>query len=344
MVTMAVRIGIMGFGRLGRNMYRIAYDDPDVDFVAVSDIGDLESLRYLLKFSTIEGLFAPEVQLDGPYLIVGPQRTRFVRGSRPSDIPWDVLGADIVIESTGVFRTRSELQGHLDAGAKRVILSTPALDDIDRMIINGVNDNDLNHGDLIISGGSSSCHALGLVLKVLHEKVGVRRAMMTTVHAYTSDQQLSDSAKPGLRWSRSAAQNIIPNQSWAPQAVQEIYPALRGRISGMALNVPVSAGSNIDLVSELAKPLSADEVNAILQEAATGPYKGLIDYTEEPIVSSDVIGKSASAVVDAKATLSLANGMVKTVIWYDNGWGYAYRMLELAKRLAGMLEAEEVAS
>jgi glyceraldehyde 3-phosphate dehydrogenase len=181
-------------------------------------------------------------------------------------------------------------------------------------------------------------------LKVLDEKIGVRRAVMTTVHAYTSDQQLSDSAKPSLRWSRSAAQNIIPNHSWAPEAVQEIIPALRGKISGMALNVPVPAGSNIDLVSELAKPYTAAEVNAVMKEAAEGPYKGLIEYTDEPIVSSDVVGSTASAVFDAQATLSLNNGLVKTIAWYDNGWGFAHRMVELAKKLAGMFEAQEVAS
>jgi glyceraldehyde 3-phosphate dehydrogenase len=286
---MAVRIGIMGFGRLGRNMYRIAYNDPAVTFAAVSDLADAESLRYLLKFSTIEGPFGEEVQLDGPYLVVGRQRTRVVRGTRPGDIPWDVLGADIVIESTGVFRRRADLQRHLDAGAKRVILSTPAVDPIDRMIISGVNDDALTPQDRIISGGSSSCHALALILKVLDEKIGVRRAVMT-------------------------------------------------------LNVPVPAGSNIDLVSELAKPYTAAEVNAVMKEAAEGPYKGLIEYTDEPIVSSDVVGSTASAVFDAQATLSLNNGLVKTIAWYDNGWGFAHRMVELAKKLAGMFEAQEVAS
>jgi glyceraldehyde 3-phosphate dehydrogenase len=340
---MAVRLGIMGFGRLGRNMFRIAYDNPDFEFVAVSDIADIESLRYLLQYSTIEGRFAAEVGREGSYLVVGPQRTRVLKGAHPRDIPWDVLGADIVVEATGQFRHRAELQYHLDGGAKRVILSTPALDAIDRMVVNGVNDGELTAADRIISGGSSSCHALALVLKILHEKVGIRRAFMTTVHAYTSDQQLSDTAKPGLRWSRSAAQNIIPNHSWAPQAVAAILPALKGKISGMALNVPVPAGSNIDLVSELEKPLSAGEVNAIFQEAAAGPYQGLVAYTDEPIVSSDVVGNPASVLFDAQATLSLGNGMIKTVGWYDNGWGFAYRMLELAQLLGRTIESREVA-
>jgi glyceraldehyde 3-phosphate dehydrogenase len=341
---MSVRIGIMGFGRLGRNMFRIAHDDPDVRFVAVSDIADANSLAYLLKYSTIERTFHKEVRYEKNYLVSGRQRTRVINGSRPGDVPWDVLGADVVIECTGVFRHRADLQRHLDAGAKRVILSTPALDEIDRMVINGVNDGDLSVEDRIISGGSSSCHALALILKILHEHVGVKRAVMTTVHAYTSDQQLSDTAKPSLRWSRSAAQNIIPNQSWAPSAVEDIIPGLRGRLSGMALNVPVPAGSNIDLVSELERPLAAENVNAVLREAAEGPYKALVEYTEEPIVSTDVVGNPSSAVFDGKATLSLENGMVKTVAWYDSGWGYAYRMLELAKALNKQIEAQEASS
>jgi glyceraldehyde 3-phosphate dehydrogenase len=340
---MAVRIGIMGFGRLGRNMFRIAYDNPDVDFVAVSDIADIESLRYLLQYSTIEGRFAAEVKREGSFLVVGPQRTRVLKGAHPRDIPWDVLGVDVVLEATGQFRHRADLQYHLDGGAKRVILSTPALDTIDRMVINGVNDQELTAADRIISGGSSSCHALALFLKILHEKVGVRRSFMTTVHAYTSDQQLSDTAKPGLRWSRSAAQNIIPNHSWAPKAVAEILPPMKDKISGMALNVPVPAGSLIDLVSELEKPLSVDEVNTIFREAAVGPYQGLVAFTDEPIVSSDVVGNSASVLFDAQATISLGNGMIKTVGWYDNGWGFAYRMLELAQLLGRNLESQEVA-
>lgn len=337
---MAIGIGIMGFGRLGRNMYRIAHDDPEIRFAAVSDLAEAEALAYLLKHSTIEGLFEEEVRVDGSHIVVGKQRTRVMRGGRPGDVPWDVLGVDIVIEATGQFRTRAELERHLEAGAKRVILSTPPLDAIDRMVINGVNDHELSPADRIVSCGSSSVHALALILKVLNEKVGVKRAFMTTIHAYTSDQQLSDTAKPGLRWSRSAAQNIIPNRSWAAGAVEEIIPELRGKVDGMALNVPVPAGSSIDLTIELKQPLSVAQVNALMKEAASGSYRGLIDYTEEPVVSTDVIGNPASALVDAQATMSLGNGMVKVVLWYDNGWGYAYRMLEVAKKMGTHLKQE----
>lgn len=339
---MAVNLGIMGFGRLGRNMFRIGYDQPDVNFVAVSDIADGESLAYLLRRSTVEGDFEQDVHLDGRYLVAGPQRTRVLHGSRPGEVPWDVLGADVVIEATGMFRTRAELQKHLDSGAKAVVLSTPPIGEIDRMIVNGVNDHELQPGDRLISNASSSCHALAIILKALGEKVTIRRCQMTTVHAYTSDQQLSDSAKPGLRWSRSAAENIIPNHSWAPGAVMELLPELRGKLYGMALNVPVPAGSNIDLVLELDKSMSVEEFNAIAREAAEGDYKGLLGYTEEPIVSSDVIGNPNSAVFDAQATIALDGGLMKCLVWYDNGWGYAYRLLETAKLVAGMLEKGEV--
>jgi glyceraldehyde 3-phosphate dehydrogenase len=339
---MSLKLGIMGFGRLGRNMFRIAHDDPEVTFAAVSDVADAETLAYLTKNTTVEGLFEGELRQDGHTLVTERQRTRVVHGNRPGEVPWDVLGADIVIESTGQFRTRRVLERHLESGAKAVLLSTPSVGEIDRMVINGVNDHELTAEDRIVSNGSSSCHALALVLKVLHEEVGLKRATMTTVHAYTSDQQLSDSASADLRWSRSAAQNIIPNSSWAASAVMKLIPELEGKVNGIALNVPVPAGSNLDLVVELEKPLTAEEYNAIFAEAAEGKYKGLLGYTTEPIVSSDVIGNPHSGVIDAQATLSLNNGLVKSIIWYDNGWAYAYRLLETAKKMAGLIGAGEV--
>lgn len=339
---MSVKLGIMGFGRLGRNMFRIAHDEPDITFAAVSDLADVETLAYLLRTATVEGPFQGSLRRKGHYLMTERQCTRVVHGSRPGDVPWDVLGADIVIEATGMFRTRAELQKHIDSGAKAVILSTPASDSIDRMIVNGINDHELTADDRIISNASSSCHALAIGLKVINETLGVERAAMTTVHAYTSDQQLSDSARGDLRWSRSAAENIIPNTSWATGAVEELMPHFKGRLTGMALNVPVSAGSNIDLVVETGKQVSAEEFNAVFRAAADGPYKGLLGYTEEPIVSSDIIGNSCSAVLDSQATLSLGNGLVKCVLWYDNGWAYAYRLLDTARKVAGLLRTQEV--
>ncbi|MCK9995875.1 MAG: type I glyceraldehyde-3-phosphate dehydrogenase [Candidatus Krumholzibacteria bacterium] len=341
---MSLKLGIMGFGRLGRNMFRIAHDDPEVTFAAVSDVADAETLVYLTKHTTVEGLFEGELTQDGHTLVSEHQRTRLVHGNRPGEVPWDVLGADIVIESTGQFRTRRVLERHLESGAKAVLLSTPSVGEIDRMVINGVNDHELTAEDLIVSNGSSSCHALALVLKVLHEEVGLKRATMTTVHAYTSDQQLSDSASADLRWSRSAAQNIIPNSSWAPKAVMKLIPELEGKVDGIALNVPVQAGSNLDLVVDLEKPLTAEEYNEIFAAAAGGKYKGLLGYTTEPIVSSDVIGNPHSGVIDSLATLSLNNGLIKSIVWYDNGWAYAYRLLETAKKMAALIGTGEVKS
>jgi glyceraldehyde 3-phosphate dehydrogenase len=339
---MSLKLGIMGFGRLGRNMFRIAHDDPDVTFAAVSDVADAETLAYLTKHTTVEGLFEGDLHQDGHTLVTERQRTRVVHGLRPGEVPWDVLGADIVIEATGQFRTRRVLERHLEAGAKAVLLSTPSVGEVDAMIVNGINDDELTAEDKIVSNASSSCHALALVLKVLNEEVGLKRATMTTVHAYTSDQQLSDSASADLRWSRSAAQNIIPNSSWAAHAVMKLMPELEGKVNGIALNVPVPAGSNLDLVVELEKPLTSEQYNAIFAEAAEGKYKGLLGYTNEAIVSSDVIGNPHSGIIDAQATLSLNNGLVKSIVWYDNGWAYAYRLLETAKKMAGLLGTGEV--
>ena len=331
---MPIRLGISGFGRIGRNLLRIGYDQPDLEFVAISDVAELESLAYLFAHGTIEGPFPAPVAAEGHSLRVGERRIRYIRNSTPGVIPWDVLGVDVVLECTGRFRRREELQRHLDAGAGKVILSTPPLDSIDRTIINGVNDAELRPGDRIVSNGSSSTHALALVLKILCDAVGVEWAMMTTVHAVTGDQTLSDTAQPGPRWSRSAAKNIIPNPSWAPRAVEQMLPRLAGRLQGLALNVPVMVGSNIDLVAGLGAALPAEEINAVMREAANGMYAGLLDYTEEPIVSSDVKGNLASAVFDASATMDLGGGIVKTLTWFDNGWAYAARMLDLARAMA----------
>ncbi len=340
---MALKLGIMGFGRLGRNMFRIAHDDPEVKFAAVSDLASAEVLTHLTRSTTVEGQFEADLHLEGHTMVTENQRTRIVHGDSPGDVPWDVLDADIVIESTGQFRDRATLQRHIDVGgAKKVLLSTPSIGEVDRMIVNGFNDDELTADDTIVTNGSSSIHALSLVLKVLQDEVGLKRATMTTVHAYTGDQQLSDTASGGLRWSRSAAQNIIPNSSWAAKAVTKLMPELEGRINGIALNVPVKAGSNMDCVFELEKNLSAEDYNAIMKEAAEGKYKDLLGYTTEPIVSSDVIGDSRSGIIDAQATLSLGNGMVKSIVWYDNAWSYAHRLLETAKMMAATIEAGEV--
>ena len=338
---MSVRLGIMGFGRIGRNLIRLAYEREDIDIVAVSDLGTPESMAYLLEYDTIYGRFPGKVALDGKYMNVGRQHTRLLRGGQPGDMPWDAYNVDVVVESTGVFRSRAELQGHLDAGAKRVILSTPPLDSIDRTIVHGVNDKNLRPDDRIVSCASSTTHTLGLLIKILDEALGVEHAMMTTVHAYSSDQKLSDTITPNLRRSRSAAENLIPNWTWSPSVIARMMPHLEGKIDGIAVNVPVPNGSNVDLSTQLKKKASAEEVNEVVRVAAEGPLAPYIEYATEPIVSSDVIGNPHSAVYDSLATTALSSGLVKTIAWYDNGWGYSARILDTVVTM-GQFIGEEV--
>lgn len=330
---MSIRIGIMGFGRIGRNIFRQAYKCEDIEIVAISDLGTPESMAYLLEYDTIYGRFPDEITLDGKYLEAGSQRARLLRGTSPEDMPWEAYGADIVIESTGAFRHRAELAGHINAGAKRVILTTPPRDEIDRIIVHGVNDETLSANDHIVSCASTTTHALGLMIKILDQAVGIEHALMTTVHAYSSDQKLSDSVTPNLRRSRSAAENLIPNWTWAPGMIELMMPHLKGKIDGYAINVPVPNGSNLDLSTQLKRDVTVDEVNEIVRQAADGHLKPYLEYATEPIVSTDVIGNEHSAVYDSLATIALPGGLVKTVTWYDNGWGYASRILETARTL-----------
>lgn len=330
---MSIRIGIMGFGRIGRNIFRQAYKCEDIEIVAISDLGTPESMAYLLEYDTIYGRFPDEITLDGKYLEAGTQRARLLRGTSPEDMPWEAYGADIVIESTGAFRHRAELAGHINAGAKRVILTTPPRDEIDRIIVHGVNDETLSANDHIVSCASTTTHALGLMIKILDQAVGIEHALMTTVHAYSSDQKLSDSVTPNLRRSRSAAENLIPNWTWAPGMIELMMPHLKGKIDGYAINVPVPNGSNLDLSTQLKRDVTVDEVNEIVRQAADGRLKPYLEYATEPIVSTDVIGNEHSAVYDSLATIALPGGLVKTVTWYDNGWGYASRILETARTL-----------
>lgn len=330
---MSIRIGIMGFGRIGKNIFRQAYKCEDIEIVAISDLGTPESMAYLLEYDTIYGRFPDEITLDGKYLEAGSQRARLLRGTSPEDMPWEAYGADIIIESTGAFRHRAELAGHINAGAKRVILTTPPRDEIDRIIVHGVNDETLSANDHIVSCASTTTHALGLIIKVLDQAVGIEHALMTTVHAYSSDQKLSDSVTPNLRRSRSAAENLIPNWTWAPGMIELMMPHLKGKIDGYAINVPVPNGSNLDLSTQLKRDVTVDEVNEIVRQAADGHLKPYLEYATEPIVSTDVIGNEHSAVYDSLATIALPGGLVKTVTWYDNGWGYASRILETARTL-----------
>ena len=337
---MSVRMGIMGFGRIGKNIFRQAYKREDIEIVAISDLGTPESMAYLLEYDTIYGRFPDAVELEGKYLRAGTQRPRLLKGTIPEDMPWDAYGADVVIESTGVFRHRAELEGHLHAGAKAAILTTPAIDGVDRTVVHGVNDDTLKPSDRIVSCASTTTHALGLMIKILDEAVGIEHAMMTTVHAYSSDQKLSDSVTPNLRRSRSAAENLIPNWTWSPGIVEDMMPHLKGKIDGIAINVPVPNGSNLDLTTHSKRSVAVEEINEFVREAAEGDLEPYLEYASEPIVSSDVIGNEHSAVFDSLATIALPDGTVKTVTWYDNGWGYASRILETACTMGSFIEEE----
>jgi len=325
---MPIRVGLMGFGRIGRNLFRQVYDHEDIDIVAISDLGNPEAMAYLLEFDTIYGRFPAEVELEGKFLKVGRQSARLVKGRRPEDMPWDAFDVDVVIDTTLKYRYRKELQGHIDSGAPRVILSRPALDAIDRTIIHGVNHDSLGPQDQIISVASATCHALALTLKVLDDAATVDRAMMTSVHAYTSDQKLSDAMASELRRSRSAAENLIPNMTWAPEVVKGIMPQFKERLDGMAVNVPVPNGSCLDLAVQLRKPTSKEEINEAFRAAAEGPMKDWLSYAIEPVVSSDVIGMKESAVFDSLASISMDGGLAKVIAWYDNGWGITARIVE----------------
>jgi len=330
---MPVRVGIMGFGRIGRNFFRIAHDRHDLEVVAIVDIAEPRVLAYLLKYDTVHGRFHEPVTLKGDSLYVRGRQIRVLTRREPGEVPWKELGVDVVLESTTRYRKRAPLEKHLAAGAKRVILTVPPRDRIDLVVVMGVNDRELGPQHRLLSIGSSTANCLATVVKILHDAFGIERGFMTAVHAYTSDQRLADVPHGELRRSRSAAQNIIPTESWAPIAVQQLIPDLKGRFAGMALNVPVPDGSTLDLTTWMKRDVTVAEVNEAVRAATGGAFKGLVEYCEEPVVSTDVIGNPHSAVFDSLATQIVGGNLLKTISWYDNGWGYASRVAELCARL-----------
>jgi len=331
---MSVRVGLMGFGRIGRNIFRISRGMPEIEIVAICDVADPKGLEYLLRFDTVHGRFKEPFKVSDGFMYIAGRQIRMLNAREPGDVPWAELGAQVVVEATGKYRTREWLQKHLDAGAQKVVLTTPPRDRIDMVVVTGVNDDLLRPEHRIISNGSCTSNAVAPIVKILHEGVGVRQAFMTTVHAYTNDQRLADVPHSELRRSRAAAENIIPASTWSPMAVERIVPEMNGRISGLAMNVPVPDGSVVDLVTLMGKDTSREQINDLIWSAAEGPYRDVVEYCDQPIVSSDVVGNSHSAVFDSLATLVICGNMVKTLTWYDNGWGYAARVIELIRKLA----------
>ncbi|HKA37404.1 MAG TPA: type I glyceraldehyde-3-phosphate dehydrogenase [Thermoanaerobaculia bacterium] len=333
---MTIRVGINGFGRIGRTVFRILSDRSDVEVVAINDLYDNAHLAYLLKYDTVMRVFPKEVSTDHDTMTVGGRKVLMTEERDPAKIPWGKLGVDVVVESTGVLLTREKLQGHITAGAKKVILTVPPKDEIDAMVVIGVNDGMLKPEHKIVSNASCTTNCLAPLAKILDEKFGIEEGVMTTVHAYTNDQRLADVPHKDLRRSRAAAENIIPTTTGAARAVGKILPKLKGKLDGMAIRVPVPDGSIVDLTCRMARPVSASEVNGAVKEAAAGPLKRIVEYSEVPLVSSDIIGNPHSSIFDALSTRSENDGYLKVVAWYDNEWGYSNRVVDLIDRLAAL--------
>jgi glyceraldehyde 3-phosphate dehydrogenase len=332
------RIAINGFGRIGRSVFRVVCRRPEagIEIVAINDLADDEMTAYLLKYDTVMGEFPGEVKVENGELVAGDHRARLLTIKDPADLPWAELGVDVVIESTGVFRTREQVSRHLEAGAGRVILTVPAKDELDATVVLGVNDDDLGPEDRIVSNASCTTNCLAPVAMVLDDAFGIKRGVMTTVHAYTNDQRLADVPHKDFRRSRAASENIIPTTTGAAKAVGKVMPALNGKLDGMAMRVPVPDGSTVDLVVELERDATADEVNAAMRAAAEGPLGGILQYSEAPLVSTDIIGNPYSSIFDAPSTRVIGGNKVKVLAWYDNEWGYSNRVVDLIERLGTM--------
>jgi glyceraldehyde 3-phosphate dehydrogenase len=333
---MAVKVGINGFGRIGRNLFRAAHAaDADLDFVAVNDITDTGTLAHLLKYDSILGRFPGEVEAGEGSISVDGKQLKVLAERDPAALPWGELGVDVVIESTGLFTGREDAAKHLSAGAKKVIISAPAKEP-DVTVALGVNfDSDYDPDKhQIISNASCTTNCLAPMAKVLHEQFGIEQGLMTTIHAYTADQRLQDMPHKDLRRARAAAVNLIPTTTGAAKAVGLVLPDLNGRLNGLAVRAPVITGSVVDLVFTPATPTDADAVNAAMKEAAEGPLKGILKYTEDEIVSTDIAGDPHSSIFDAGQTMAIGDGkLIKAVSWYDNEWGYSNRCVELAGKV-----------
>ncbi|MEO8432333.1 MAG: type I glyceraldehyde-3-phosphate dehydrogenase [Acidobacteriota bacterium] len=329
-----MRVGINGFGRIGRSVFRILSDRQDVEVVAINDLYENDQLAYLLKYDTVMRVFDKEVSADADSITVGGRSVRMTEERDPAKLPWGELGVDVVVESTGVLLSREKLEPHLAAGAKKVILTVPPKDDLDAMIVIGVNEDTLLPSHRLVSNASCTTNCLAPLARILDETFGIEEAFMTTVHAYTNDQRLADVPHKDLRRSRAAAENIIPTTTGAARAVGKVYPKLAGKLDGMAMRVPVPDGSIVDLSCRLSRAAGRDEVNEAVKAAAAGPLRGIVEYSEAPLVSSDVIGNPHSSIFDSLSTQSEGDGWVKVVSWYDNEWGYSNRVVDLIGLLA----------
>lgn len=331
---MAIRLGINGFGRIGRLVFRsiVERNSDDIEVVGVNDLTDAATLAHLLKYDSVHGRFPGDVKADGDALVVNGTRIPVFSERNPSDLPWGDLNTDVVVESTGIFRTREKAAMHIEAGAKKVVISAPASGKVDATVVLGVNDDTLTGDEEVVSNASCTTNCLAPMVKVLDDALGVKKGMMTTVHAYTGDQNMVDAPHSDLRRSRAAAVSIIPTTTGAAKAVGLVLPHLNGKLDGFALRVPTPDGSLTDLTVEVEKETTAEEVNALFKAAAEGSLKGILEYSDEPLVSIDIVHNPHSNILDGMSTMVMGN-MVKVVGWYDNEWGYSNRTVDLVLRL-----------
>ena len=332
-----MRIAINGFGRIGRSVFRILEERDDIEVVAINDLFDYGALRYLLSYDTVMGPFAKSLALEDNHFVTDKGRVKLLSERNPQDLPWAELGVDVVIESTGAFRKREQLQQHIAAGAGRVILTVPAKDAIDYTVVLGVNEEGLTAQHKIISNASCTTNCLAPMARVLDESFGIEEGVINTVHAYTNDQRLADVPHTDWRRSRAAAENIIPTSTGAAKAVGEVLPQLKGKLHGIAARVPVPDGSVVDLFVKLGKQASVNDVHEVVQAAAASArLQGILHYSERPIVSTDIIGNSHSSIYDAGFTGITGGRYLRVLNWYDNEWGYSSRVCDLLSRLGDL--------
>ena len=329
-----MRVAINGFGRIGRSVFRILNSQKSIDVIAINDIADNAAMAYLLKYDTVMGPFKDSVDLDGDVLKTSFNEIKMLAERDPLKLPWSEMGADIVIESTGIFRTKKQLDSHIKAGAKRVILTVPAKDEIDYTLVIGVNDKGLKSDHRIISNASCTTNCLAPMAKILNDNFGIEHGVINTIHAYTNDQRLADVPHSDWRRSRAAAENIIPTTTGAARAVGKVLPELKGKLDGIAMRVPVPDGSVVDSVFKLQKSVTIDEINNTVKDAAKKDgMQSVVEYSSFPVVSTDIIGNPHSSIFDAPFTKVIDGTLVKTVNWYDNEWGYSNRVADLVNIL-----------
>ena len=332
---MSIKVGINGFGRIGRLVFRAAFKEPDIEVVGVNDITDAKTLAHLLKYDSIHGQFPEDVIVGDNSFTVGDRIVKVMAERDPGNLPWDVLGAEVVLECTGLFRDKEKASKHISAGAKKVLISAPAKNH-DGTFVKGVNFDQYDASKhQVVSIGSCTTNCLAPVVKVLHDNFKIKYGFMTTIHSYTNDQRILDLPHKDLRRARSAAMSMIPTTTGAAKAISEVIPEMKGRLDGLAVRVPTPDGSLVDLVVETERKTSKEEVNAVMKKAAEGFMKGVLRYTEAPIVSVDVIGDPHSSIFDALSTMVIQENFIKVLSWYDNEWGFSCRMVDMIKLLGG---------